>query len=352
MKPVNTNDKWILRIGMTILLMEQFVGPGGLEFPLTRLDILGLLHAVISIVVIWLVIAWITRKVRNAYPLVRQSAKRIFITGLICLLVMYVLNIIAYATNKLVSPEWDFHFTGSTLLRYLGGVMLMVWIICGMYEAGYYQHLLRLGEKERNELLRLRLHHQLDELKNRVNPHFLFNSLNTLSFLIHDNSAKAERFVEELSSVYRYMLRNEEGRLTTLESEQRFIHSYIFLLKMRFGDALHADVSIDPALHSFRLPLLTLQVLTENALQHNVAAADAPLYVSACTENGMLVVKNNIAPRKQVLPSQRPGLDYILSGYSEQDRKKIEIGMEASYFFVRLPLLEPVGHKIKTENNA
>jgi hypothetical protein len=111
-------------------------------------------------------------------------------------------------------------------------------------------------------------------------------------------------------------------------------------------------VSIDPALNSFRLPLLTLQVLVENALQHNMAAADAPLYLSVCTENGMLVVKNNVAPRKQVLPSRRPGLDYIFSGYTEQDRRKIEIGTEAAFFFVRLPLLDPVADKIKTGSNA
>jgi LytS/YehU family sensor histidine kinase len=226
----------------------------------------------------------------------------------------------------------------------------MIWIIAGMYEAGYYHYLLRQAQKERNDLLYLQMHHRLDDLKNKVNPHFLFNSLNTLSYLVYEDSAKAETFVEELSTVYRYMLRNNDERMTTLSREYAFIESYNLLLKIRFGEGLQITVSVDPALMQHQLPPLSLQVLVENAVKHNTISTECPLNVSICTEADMLVVKNNLQRKQQVLPTEKAGLNYLISRYRQEGKDGPETIETETGFIVRLPLLLPSPMAVEETN--
>jgi two-component system, LytTR family, sensor kinase len=139
---------------------------------------------------------------------------------------------------------------------------------------------------------------QLNGLKSQVNPHFLFNSLNSLSSLIQEDDEKAEQFLDEMSKVYRYMLRNDEEQLVTLDTELKFLSSYMHLLKARYGDGLQLTIQINEEEKVKLLPPLTLQVMIENAFSKNVVSKSNPLLIQIYSGyNETLTVKNNIQPK-------------------------------------------------------
>lgn len=135
---------------------------------------------------------------------------------------------------------------------------------------------------------------QINGLKSQVNPHFLFNSLNSLSSLIQEDEDRAETFLNEMSKVYRYMLRNDDEQLVTLETELKFLSSYMHLLQARYGEGLQLQVNITGEHKTKILAPLTLQVVVENAFTQNVVSKSAPLHIEIFIENNCLVIKNNL----------------------------------------------------------
>lgn len=138
---------------------------------------------------------------------------------------------------------------------------------------------------------------QLNGLKSQVNPHFLFNSLNSLSGLIQEDEDKAEKFLDEMSKVYRYMLRNDDKQLVSLETELAFVKSYIYVLNTRYGAGLQITVNIkDACLHKLVAPL-TLQVIIENTFSLNIVSKSTPLLIHISADDDRLVIQNNIQPK-------------------------------------------------------
>jgi sensor histidine kinase YesM len=148
--------------------------------------------------------------------------------------------------------------------------------------------------KETEELKIAYKQGQLTGLKSQVNPHFLFNSLNSLSGLIQEDTEKAEIFLNEMSKVYRYLLRNDEEQLVTLATEIQFLFSYYSLLKARYGEGIEMKVNIREADKEKMLPPLSLQVVLENALCQNSTSKTAPLRISINSrdENNLAVINN------------------------------------------------------------
>jgi LytS/YehU family sensor histidine kinase len=144
------------------------------------------------------------------------------------------------------------------------------------------------AEKEMVE--QLALQQEFENLKQKVNPHFLFNSFNTLSSLIMEDKDRAEKFLDELSKVYRYLLRNNESGLSTIEQEAKFIQSYAALLTTRYGEGFKLDMKINPASKDKEIPSLSLQLLVENAVKHNIISKSQPVTVEIRTEDGYLTV--------------------------------------------------------------
>jgi LytS/YehU family sensor histidine kinase len=185
------------------------------------------------------------------------------------------------------------------------------------------------------------LQSQLDSLKQQVNPHFLFNSLNTLSSLIRKDADLAENFLDELSKVYRYLLQNNEDSLIDLEKELEFMYSYFHLLTTRYGDAIKLKVNVASEYLHHRIPPLTLQLLIENAVKHNVIDKSSPLMIEVETKGkGQLVVRNNIQLKLLKMPSNKIGLTNIASKYKLLDQPDIIILQTADSFTVQVPLLK------------
>ncbi|MET0463138.1 MAG: histidine kinase [Chitinophagaceae bacterium] len=182
---------------------------------------------------------------------------------------------------------------------------------------------------------------QLMGLKSQVNPHFLFNSLNSLSGLIQEDSARAEKFLDEMSRVYRYMLRNEETQLVTLATELQFIQSYFSLLKARYNEAIELHVQIDDGDRQKRLPPLSLQVIIENALFQNKTAKDSPLVIHISSHEGKAIVITNNVQRKVMteIVEYEAGLDNLVKRYQLMNQLPVRIDEEETVRRIWLPLI-------------
>lgn len=182
---------------------------------------------------------------------------------------------------------------------------------------------------------------QIRGLQAQVNPHFLFNSLNSLSALIEDkNTQQAGRFLDELSTVYRYLLRANEAPLVPLTAELDFLDSYYHLLKTRHGDSLTMVRHVLPSTETRQVPPLTLQLLIENAVKHNVILPDRPLTIQLSTdETNRLVVRNNIQRKPTRALSNGVGLSNILAKYQMLGQPAPTIEDDGREFRVTLPLV-------------
>lgn len=195
---------------------------------------------------------------------------------------------------------------------------------------------LKAEQQEKENLLS-----RFETLKNQVNPHFLFNSLNVLSSLVHEDPNLAEDFIGKLTKVYRYVLDLKDQVLVPLEEELAFIKSYFFLHQIRFGNKLRLYVQIPPADRSMFLPPLTLQLLVENAIKHNIITHDHPLTIEMYTEEGNFVVKNNFQPRQQdSVISTGIGLHNLKARYQFLSESQPSFGKEENSYVARVPLLK------------
>ncbi|MEM1134910.1 MAG: histidine kinase [Bacteroidota bacterium] len=214
-------------------------------------------------------------------------------------------------------------------------------IINALYEAFYFFSQWKKGMLEAEKLKTQQLKMELSVLKNQISPHFLFNSLNTLVTLIGEDQKIASEFTEKLSEVYRYILQNKEKELVKLQTEVAFVESYLFLLKMRFGNNLKFEKKIDKEQLEKYVPPLTLQILVENAIKHNIVSLSMPLTVEIYSHNAStLIVQNTLQKKKNVKDSTRTGLENIKKRYQFLTKQKLDIITTTNYFMVALPLIE------------
>lgn len=178
-----------------------------------------------------------------------------------------------------------------------------------------------------------------ESLKNQVNPHFLFNSLNALTNLVFEDQDMAAAFIRQLSKVYRYVLDTRSKEVVSLETELKFVESYLFLQKIRFDEKLKVEIKVG-GYEKRMIPPLALQMLLENAIKHNTIAKDEPLTIKIFTENEMLVVENNLQIKN--IPIEEVsgmGLANIKARYEFLSDKPVVIEKTGKIFRVELPLL-------------
>lgn len=178
------------------------------------------------------------------------------------------------------------------------------------------------------------------QLKNQLNPHFLFNSLNSLSVLVGSDAGLAKEFVLKLSKVYRYLLEKRNESLATVGEEMEFAHQYYFLQKIRFGEQLIVDINENPEEAAYYIPVLSLQMLIENAIKHNEVTRQHPLVIRIYTSGGRVVVKNNYQPRTdEEIDSMGVGFESLREIYSFYSKDKFECRIEGGDFVCELPLI-------------
>ena len=209
-----------------------------------------------------------------------------------------------------------------------------------LYEVDYTLTKYKESVEEKETIQLLAVQQEFDSLKNQVNPHFLFNCFNTLSSLISIDKQKADQFLNELSKVYRYLLKSNEEGVSTLENEIKFIESYFKLLQTRHGEAVKLNIQIDNQYEQYLLPSLTLQLLIENAVKHNALSKNKPLVIDIfSTDWGTLIVRNNLQLRTVKAPSNKVGLENIKAKYELLKQPGFLVTEDGNNFTVELPLM-------------
>jgi sensor histidine kinase YesM len=223
------------------------------------------------------------------------------------------------------------------------GFLVGLWInltFGALFEVDYILNKYKETAAEKELLEKLHLDQEFEQLKQKVNPHFLFNCFNTLSSLITEDKNKAEQFLDELSKVYRYLLRNNADGMSTLENEMKFIESYFKLLKTRYGEAVHLQSEIDLDYSNYLLPSLSLQMLVENVVKHNELSKNKPLTIEIVTkQNNQLLVRNNLQRRATAAPGNKIGLLNIMAKYDLLKQTGFEVMEADHHFVVVLPLI-------------
>ena len=263
----------------------------------------------------------VTRKILVLFLVMTPSVMIIF-------LVYHQFHIVGYSIR-----EWD--LVKGMLLGFCVNLIFET-----LYEGDYVLSRYKESVMEKESMRQFSLKQEFDTLKGQVNPHFLFNCFNTLSSLIVEDKQKADSFLNELSKVYRYLLRNNEDGLSTVENEIRFIQSYYRLLQTRHGEAVQLNVEIDKRYEPYLLPSLTLQLLVENVVKHNVLSKNKPLVIDIFTTAGnKMVVNNNLQRRTVKAPSNKVGLDNIRSKYAILKQGGFQVIEDKNNFTVVLPLI-------------
>lgn len=334
------NDRWLRLIGVPLISVVSnfiFFQPDNDAHHISRWMALGV--SLIECSLIWESARIGIIKARQYYPKLSQTTQRLCVQiGWFTLTTVIQRIGIVYIYD--VTQFWGYSMSTraywlNTLIPFLFTIPLAT-----IYEARYLYKQWWTTYYEAEKLKKEALQSQLDSLKAQINPHFLFNSLSTLSSLVSENPRQAERFIEELAMVYRYVLQTNEQLLTTLDSELQFIRAYFHLLQMRFGRSVELDIAVEKECYALYIPPLTLQLLVENAVKHNVALPAKPLLIQIRTdETNRLLVRNTVRKKQSMIPSNRTGLANIIAKYRLMGQPDVTIEQTDDLFQVTIPLI-------------
>lgn len=191
---------------------------------------------------------------------------------------------------------------------------------------------------------------KFESLKNQIDPHFLFNSLNVLSSLIEENPDNAQKFTTSLSKIYRYVLEQKDKELVSVEEELSFAKTYMNLLKMRFENSITYELPNDFGNAEARVVPLSLQLLLENTIKHNVVSEQRPLHVKIFIEDNYLIIQNNLQKKEVLQDRQGVGLQNIVNRYALISERKVLIEENQEIFSVKIPILTKQIAFMETEN--
>lgn len=289
--------------------------------------------------VLWNGAAVIIFGLRRKYPDIQQTARRLITTSLLVALFLIIApNIIRLILGI---STWVEISQLKTIFSHAEINMIAAFMVSSIYEGAYFfgkwKESFALNEQLKNQQIRT----QFEVLQNQMSPHFLFNSLNTLTTLIAEDQKTAIDFTQTLSEVYRYILQNKEKELVLLREELDFSKSYIYLLQMRYPENLNVNFSIKPEQEKLFIAPLTLQMLIENAIKHNVVSKTAPLLIEIYVEKGdVIVVKNNLQLKKTMEKSTKTGLANIRKRYEYLGGRQIDVITSQKNYMVAVPLIE------------
>ncbi|GAA4011235.1 hypothetical protein GCM10022408_24520 [Hymenobacter fastidiosus] len=338
------NDRRLLLLGVPLLAglislltvdeLPQLLNP--------EILVVNLAISLLFTTVLWLGTRTIWFALLRYYPRVEQTRRRLWLLAGICLLYTAAATALLMAALHLLIPPY-FPLKPPALFRQISFNLIPAVLVLLLYESirffQQWEHNVRRAE----QLTQAGVQSQLEALQNQLDPHFLFNSLNTLAALIDDANAPAQQFVEQLADVYRYVLLAREKPTVPLAEELAFVETYVALQKTRFRDNLRVTQHIPAGLLTQHVAPLSVQLLVENALKHNVVSQAHPLEVTitAAAEGGYLRVQNSFRARAAGLaPSTGLGLQNIRHRY-ELLQAPLPVRIEATEatFTVYLPLI-------------
>ncbi|MGM0666005.1 MAG: sensor histidine kinase [Bacteroidota bacterium] len=217
-----------------------------------------------------------------------------------------------------------------------------IWVLIG--SAAFFYYIWQRTVASENALRESNLKYRYMSLKSQVNPHFLFNSLNTLSELVHSDPGEAEKYIQELAGIYRYVIENEEKEYVPLDDEISFARAFFKLYDLREKDKIFLNINTGDTTGLMITPV-SLQILIENAIKHNTASREHPLVIDIERDNYYLVVRNNLQ-RKNVMETMKLGLENLKERLKLITGKELKINDDGHNYIVQIPLNKQVNESI------
>jgi two-component system, LytTR family, sensor kinase len=290
--------------------------------------------------VLWIISRYIMIWNRRMYPSFSHVRRRLVVQSVTMLLFTIIgNNLLGYLIDTVIFREPSRFSNPDILIGSNSAAIFCTIMIMAIYESIYFMNELKNSVEEKETLKRESLNAQLNALRTQVNPHFLFNNLNTLSSIIPENPQQAVEFVQQLSKVYRHILEVKDQKNISLKEELDVLRAYGFLLKTRFGNNLDIDINVPEEKLNKNIGPLSLQLLMENAIKHNIVSMDKPLKIDVYAINGRLVVSNNLQRKNQLNESTGIGLDNIRNRYKLLSDKLVEVTESENNFTVSIPLI-------------
>lgn len=324
-------------LGIAIEVLLDIINPLAVKDHNKFLDYL---LSVFITVVVWAGVTGIYHLMTRFFPWEKGILRRVFahsIVSSVYTIVVIYSSMLVYNNFICRIPEgFKSEMISTSIIIGVLITFLMVAITTGAEFFNKWKETLVEAEKHKKESVQA----QLENLKNQINPHFLFNNLSVLSSLVYQDQDKAVEFINQLSKVYRYVLESKDKELIDLKTEMTFIQSYCFLLKIRFDKNINFQIDVPAKFDNSLIPPMAMQMLLENAIKHNEISSDLPLTVSIRVEDEMLIVSNNLQLRKQGAESSGTGLPNIISRYKHFTNQVVRINKTSQKFEVFLPLLK------------
>ncbi len=256
------------------------------------------------------------------------------------IILVYFCNYMNFVVFQKVATTEDY-FSGKYNYINWFTINIALLISAFLHAKGFMEELKKTSKKEvvEQKLIAKSANAQFESLKNQLDPHFLFNSLNVLSSLIDENPKHAQKFTASMSKIYRYVLEQKDKELVTVEDELEFAKTYCELLKTRFEDSVGFVFDVKKEDYRKFVVPLSLQLLLENCIKHNFATSSKPLLIKIFSENDTLCIENNLQVREQIKESSGIGLSNIVQRYSLLTKKNVFIEKSEDYFKVKLPVI-------------
>jgi uncharacterized membrane protein len=270
----------------------------------------------------------------------RFSVKRItvgfigsFIVSLVIIFLIHVFEVVVFFNNS-----FEYFLAREKPANYLFSIIITFFVTLSIYTVALYK-LYNESKVKEQKIIAGTANAKFESLKNQIDPHFLFNSLNVLSSLIEENPNNAQRFTTSLSKIYRYVLEQKDKELVSVEEELAFAKTYMNLLKMRFENSLFYEIPKMAIDQDAKVVPLSLQLLLENTVKHNVVSEQRPLHIRIFMENNYLVIENDFQRKEVLQDRQGVGLQNIINRYEIITNRKVLIEQSEKVFTVKIPVL-------------
>lgn len=286
----------------------------------------------------WYLHTWIAVTVRDRFPHESQNTMRMLISIPLFILVTALLTTLFFwGYNVVHFPGADFKAANYQIALFIGAVVnvFTTFVHEGIARFEKWKTVLIENEQLKKEYMQS----QLLGLKSQINPHFLFNSLNSLSSLINEDEKEAELFLDEMSKVYRYLLRNNDEELVSLHTELDFMRSYYYLLKTRLGRAIEVVVDVDGEAAEKQLPPLTLQMLLEDVLNCNTCSREQPIRIELTTREDVLVLCNTLHRKRNEEGEDSESFENMRNKFWLLCQRQVEVAETETERVIRIPLI-------------
>ncbi|WBU88702.1 2TM domain-containing protein [Cellulophaga omnivescoria] len=336
------NIKKILKLSIIITIIISVInvlGSIGDGFSLIKI-LRGIAITFLYSFVLSMVNSYYFQYISNIYSWEKQPKKRLWLGAFGSI----ILTLIAFAVVKFIiaivlfGNSVEYYVSNQTLSPYFITLLISIVVSLALHAYYFYKYIQDSKIKEQ-KIIAGTASAKFDALKNQLDPHFLFNSLNVLTSLIEEDPFQAQKFTTSLSKVYRYVLEQKNKDLVTVDEELRFAKTYIRLLKMRFEDSIVFEVPEKSSNPDAKIIPLSLQLLLENAVKHNIVSSNKPLRLKVEEVDNMLIVSNNLQEKKVVKKSSGVGLKNIHQRYQMLTDRTVIINKGETEFSVHLPIL-------------